>query len=1193
MNSSSPQAVFQFAVNKHGRNKDWNYEVLNSRFENTQGTLQNLIDVVSQGYAITAATFKPGTRRAKANVAGAELWLLDIDNSGVLQDEAGKSVKDAAGKAIKVYSPQLTIEEAQNHPFIQKYCLLAYTSASHKPDWHKFRLILRLPRFIEGVTLVEATARRLMEHLPHDPACKDASRVFYGNTNADFFIINPDAQCLPEEWLTEASVAVHQQKIEEQQRSQQRLKWIELQDTTDVGSLVKDALSYIPPRSPGSGNYQECLTVLMALQSHYGWEAETIAEAWSPSIRGTTWNIGRKLRSFNTSRAGEVTLGSLFHIAKQYGFRFPETKPEYQTSFGGPDRDVYERYLEQERRWQEAEEQEAVEAKNEWFRGFCRKVKQRFFTPKAAKEKTQSAKDATQKTIVQFSPDKPLPQYEDYQSSEKEPPLVRYAKAERHAAWLSARAAGWQFIQDRSAPGLGKSYDAGLLFPNEADVSDDSEKPSSTIWYLAGNHTNPPTETVERMANLMPRHQGMVVDPNKKTPLGGPWLKHSTHDDKQGSKTVSNCRHADLFSSLANKNYDVHGERVLVSAPGEDKKDNQLNPVCAACSENWHCHRETGDGYGYKLQRGHTLSERRIRAHLDSIPLPVGENGHNYSRDIAVVEEAGVSLRAVKTVATDLGELAAEWAFVEEDCLEAFEQLREFRLSLNRVLQGEANNDPRFGANHQAIAAFLPPVPDNIRELIEQVRAALPQVSDLFESSDSIQGLGGDLKKAGNFIRSKLRQQARADFAAKAYGLPTAALLNILKIWGGEQQGAMRCNNGVLNLTLPDSRHSETLGSCDFVVMLDATVDKVQLASKLGINPNAILELEQETQPLKNLTVVNINAAGLGSADISDTAKQRVLALVEHLNEKHQSQIPVIALKRDQDWLKELQSGHWFNDSRGSNAFRGEQVMISVNTPRINVGAVRDEYLCLHGSLDNFDEYYQKLIQVEQAQCIGGRQRAGLEPQKQFIHYSIGTNQNLDFLAQEYGCTVENVEAIEVCIEAGTRGQQSKLRILEAATELLDAGSKLTQAAIGELSGMSQAGISKIASRFGSWKTLKKILLSLIGANRVGYIFGREKDSPPPDLSDLSEEERLWATEFLPGVAESVTGEDLADAVAQVSQVYGAQSLERILHFTPHWVKAKLLVAVLCILPPWARNEFLASTNLGVDILPGVNAWES
>ncbi len=1174
--------LLKFAVNKHGRNKDWDYETLNSRFENTQGTLQNLIDVVGQGFAITAATFKTGSRRAKANVTGAELWLLDIDNSGVLRDGQGNRVKDESNKSIKVYDPKLTIEQAKNHPFIQKYCLLAYTSASHKPDWHKFRLILRLPHFIKDVSLIEATAGRLMEHLPHDPACKDASRVFYGNTNANFFIVNPDAECLPEEWLAEASVAVHQQKLEEQQHSQQRLKWLELQDTTDVDSLVKDALSYIPPRSPGSGNYKECLTVLMALQSHYGWEAETIAEAWSPSIKGTTWNVGRKLRSFNTPGAGKVTLGSLFHIAKQYGFRFPESKREYQTSFGEPDRDLYERYLEQERRWQEAEEQaeeqQAANAKNEWFRGFCQKVKQRFFTSKVAKNKKQleaTAKDSTSaKRVFQFSPNKPLPNKEEYRGSDKEPQLIRYAKGERHLAWLSARDSGWQFIIDRSAPGLGKSHDAGLLLhPDEAE-----ERNTSKVWYFSPSHTNPPTATVERMANLIPRHQGMVVDQNKTTPLGNPWLRHPNSADKEAERTPANCRHAGLFTSLAGKGYSAHDERVTTVSAGEGEKKN-LNPVCAACSENWRCHELEGDGFGYKAERRSTLVESRVRAHLDSCPPPVGENRHNYSDDIAVVEEAGVSLRAVKTISTDLGELAAEWAFVEEDCLEAFEQLREFRLALNRALQGGANNDPRFGANHQALAAFLPPVPENnIRELVEQVRAALPQVSNLFEESDSVQGVGGDLKKIGNYIRSKLRQEARSSFADRASQLPTAALLHALEIWAGGS-GAMRSNNGTLSLTVPDSRHAEILRSCGFVVLLDATANKSRLAKKLGIDPNQILELEQESEPLRNLAVININIAGLGSADVSDAAKQRVLALVEHLNEKHQSQIPVIALKRDREWLK-TQTGHWFFDSRGSNRFQGAEVMISINTPRLNVGAAQDEYLCLHGDLEGFDERYEQLIQEEQAQCIGGRQRAHLEPDKQFLHYVIATNQNIDFLAQQYGCTVKNVEAVELCLEAATRGEQSRLRIVQAATQLLDAGRKLTQAAIGELSDMSQAAISKIASRLGSWKSLKKILLVLVGLYRDGYIFGGGKDSPPPDLRGLSEEERLWATEFLPGVAETLSGEDLADAVAQVSQVYDAQSLGRILHFTPHWVKAKLLVAVLCILPRWARDEFLSSTNL-------------
>jgi len=1192
MNNST---LFQFAVNKFGCNKDWNYEILNSKFENSQGTLQNLIDVVSQGYAITASTFKCGTRRAKSNVLGAQLWLLDIDNSDILRDETGKPVKDADGKSIKVYNPQLTIETAKSHPFIQKHCLLAYTSASHKPDWHKFRLVLRLPYFVTDVALVETTARRLMEYLPHDPSCKDASRVFYGNTNANFFIVNPDAEPLPEEWLIEASLAVQQKKIEQEQRSQQRLSWLESQGRSEreIDSLIKEALSFIPPRSPGSGNYQECLMVLMALQNHYGWESEAIAEQWSPSIKGTTWNIGRKLRSFKASGNRKVTLGSLFHIAKGHGFRFPEVR-KHQNNFGEPDPALYERYLKQEALWEKIETLKAENRKNEWFQGFCKKVKQRFFARKATKDKQQSdstGKDSTRK-VVRFSADNPLPSPEPYEALEEQPPIFQHAKGERHAAWLAAFQAGWKVVIDRSQPGSGKSHDSGLLNPkmfsdDDADVDDwsragvddsDGNRTPPKLWYLSPGHTNPSVSTVERFTNMMPRHAGMIVDSSRETPLGKPWLRHPTADDQYKQRTPGNCEYANLFTTLAKKGYDVNSDKVLIKS--DDGRQKEVNPICANCQHNWKCHEGVGPGYGYKYERIETMGEVRVRAHLGSLPTPGFAKGeHDYSNDVAIIEEAGINLTAVKTVETNPSELAAEWLHVEENAPETFEQLRNFRLALKRVLEGQANDDPRFGANHEAIAKFLPPAPDDIQDLIEQVRKALPSVADLFEKPDSVQGLGGKDKKTGQYIRSKMRQEAHGSFADKVQQLPVSALVDALEIWAGGP-GAMRCNNGSLVLATPNLRHAEILGSCKFVVLLDATANKNALAKKLNIDPNQILEIEQEPQPLTNLRVINVNVAGLGSSDISDAAKQRVLALINHIDEKHQTQSPVIALKKDKAWLKERQSGYWFSDSRGTNKFQGEQVLISINTPRINVGAAQDEYRCLHGSLDNFDEYYRGLTQVEQEQCQAGRQRAALEPEREFIHYSIGTNQNLDFLAEKYGCVVENVESVELCPQAATKGEQSRLRIVQAATQLLDAGAKLTQTAIGELADMSQAAISKVAARFGEWKRFKKLLLVLTGLYRDGYIFARDKNGPPPDLNGLSEDERFLALEFLPGLAEPLSGKNLADELTEVSQIFDAESLGRILHFTPHWVKTKLLVAVLGILPRWARDEFLSSTNM-------------
>ncbi|MBD2303319.1 DNA primase, partial [Nostoc sp. FACHB-190] len=219
--SQSLVPKFKFAINTCGRNKDWDFKKLAANFRDTEGTLEDVQQHIKAGHAICAGLL--GNKwRSKANVIGSHWLLLDIDNSDVARDEDGKPIKDDFGNSIKVYDPELTIEQALVHPFIQKHCALMYTTASHKPDWHKFRLIFPLPQYVEGADTVEACTRFLMQQLPHDPACKDASRVFYGNTLAEFLIVNPEAT-LPDEWVTEA-IAIAQREREEYQ---QRIKEIE------------------------------------------------------------------------------------------------------------------------------------------------------------------------------------------------------------------------------------------------------------------------------------------------------------------------------------------------------------------------------------------------------------------------------------------------------------------------------------------------------------------------------------------------------------------------------------------------------------------------------------------------------------------------------------------------------------------------------------------------------------------------------------------------------------------------------------------------------------------------------------------------------------------------------------------------------------------------------------------------------
>jgi Protein of unknown function (DUF3987)/Primase C terminal 2 (PriCT-2) len=316
----------KFAVNCAGRDKNWDFEQLATQFRDVEGSIDDVLESVLNGHALCASTLG-NRRRSKSNVVGSNWVLVDIDNSDAKLDENGKPIKGE-----KVYKHQMTLEEALKHPFVQKHCALIYTTASHKPDWHKFRLIFLFPTFVDGADIVEQAIRLLLEQFPHDPACKDASRVFYGSSKAEIPLINENAT-LPANWVEKAKQAAEAQRIETEKRLQEigdnreKYQLLATSEGWDTDALIEQALSYIPPRCPGSNNYQECTQVLMALVNHYGAaQAEVIGERWSPSIKGDTWDVGKKIRSYK--RDG-VTIGTLFHIAKQYGFRFPAPKNKF------------------------------------------------------------------------------------------------------------------------------------------------------------------------------------------------------------------------------------------------------------------------------------------------------------------------------------------------------------------------------------------------------------------------------------------------------------------------------------------------------------------------------------------------------------------------------------------------------------------------------------------------------------------------------------------------------------------------------------------------------------------------------------------------------------------------------------------------------------------------------------------------
>lgn len=498
----------KFSLNRSGKNKNWDYSKLTNNFENVVGNVGDILTAVKFGYAINGAHFK-GTR-SKANVTGVQLLLVDIDNTRVRLGEDGQPIKDAEGKKIPVYSKELTIEDALNHPFIKQYCSFIYTTASHRQDWHKLRLGFVLPKQIDRETY-ESLAEIILKEFPHDPACKDAGRVFFGNSNTEIILYNPEA-VLDSCFIESATVKKEQDAIARRDREQElklrreenKRRWEASGRTEqDLEELVRDALSHIQPRQKGSGNYDDCLKILTALRNQFGNSKGTaMAEEWSPPSAKDDWFPSRK-----KTNNSNISVGTIFHLAKQNGWQFPENNI---------------------RGWNRNEKISPEE------------YEQKFALPRILKVFSNKVK-SNRKRLDRwgFSQE----QIEAKRESLKEP--RQYKKHERLDVWRNDTS---KYIADSSQTGLGKSYDSGRLKPKDFEV----EK----AVYITSDPRNVTTPTLQNgWAVNQGRHGGLTIDRLGKTRR----IKAN-----EPLTVPGNCMKIETIAALSRKNVDGANTAELV-----------------------------------------------------------------------------------------------------------------------------------------------------------------------------------------------------------------------------------------------------------------------------------------------------------------------------------------------------------------------------------------------------------------------------------------------------------------------------------------------------------------------------------------------------------------------------------------------------------------------------------------------------
>ena len=318
---------FHFGYSTHAINKKITGDI-SLGWQSKQGTVDDLASHVKKGLPVCHSTFT-GQKRADAHFNFADICLVDIDNSAILKGEDGKPVKGEDGKAIKIYCEELTIPQMMEHEFIKTHCFYSYTSASHKPDHHKYRLAFRLPNRITDPKLFKAVLLELKALIPAiDRAAISVTNIYFGNNKAIDLIVNPDALPISQEFIDRAIATQAALEAEKQALKANREAWKANYADCDNDRLEREiyrALEYIPPRIEGGGTYDTSIRVCWALASHFG-ESKAIAIMESHSPNHGAWDVAKVVSQFH--KYPDVGIGSIFHFAKCNGYKRLEFTPE-------------------------------------------------------------------------------------------------------------------------------------------------------------------------------------------------------------------------------------------------------------------------------------------------------------------------------------------------------------------------------------------------------------------------------------------------------------------------------------------------------------------------------------------------------------------------------------------------------------------------------------------------------------------------------------------------------------------------------------------------------------------------------------------------------------------------------------------------------------------------------------------------
>lgn len=255
---------------------------------NLSASLEQIFEIIHEGRAIApklnSANGKEGNRCAD-NFDSCELLMIDIDNG-------------------------MRLDELNTHPYYQKFGSGFYTSSSHKPEHHKFRVLFVLAEKITSAEDMRLLYQGVMRRFKFaDAVCKDGARLFYGSKGCEFQIRDKKLTKPEIQKLLQSEKMIQIREENEAQAKSKRCESDQKELTQEQRNRIVKVLKHIYV-----GEY--------GIWRNIGWGLKSGGFSVADFVEVTQGMMNKKTARdaatvWDACKQNKITMGTVFHFIKK------------------------------------------------------------------------------------------------------------------------------------------------------------------------------------------------------------------------------------------------------------------------------------------------------------------------------------------------------------------------------------------------------------------------------------------------------------------------------------------------------------------------------------------------------------------------------------------------------------------------------------------------------------------------------------------------------------------------------------------------------------------------------------------------------------------------------------------------------------------------------------------------------------